>query len=156
MLQSLPLSLSISCLLPTLCLASSLICFLPLQFPDHLGAQLSFFTSPFLLKLSPLPPPLLLTFCFPLYWFLLCLPFFFLVKITRALVHPAVRRTQHFRNVTSFIVNLRLCRPGERSPPPNPPLSLLEVMKLGEEMSLQRAPNLPIIQFSKYQFLCKF
>ena len=75
---SLSLSLNLFCLLPTLCLASSLIYFLPLQFPDHLGAQLSFFTSPFLLKLSSLPPPSLLTFCFPLCWFLLCLPFFFL------------------------------------------------------------------------------
>lgn len=48
------------------------------------------------------------------------LPSFFLVKITRALVHPAVRRTQPFRNVTSFTINLPLCRPGERSPPPAP------------------------------------
>ena len=48
------------------------------------------------------------------------LPSFFWVKITRALVHPAVRRTQPFRNVTSFTINLPLCRPGERSPPPAP------------------------------------
>jgi len=139
--------LSISCLLPTLCLASSLICFLPLQFPDHLGAQLSFFTSPFLLKLSPLPPPSLLTFCFPLYWFLLCLPFFFLVKITRALVHPAVRRTQHFRNVTSFTVNLPLCRPGERSPPQPPiiPAGSDEIGR-GDESSKGTQPTNHTIQ----------
>lgn len=121
---SLSLSQSLSSsFLPTLFFASSFIHFLPSQFPDHLGAQLSFFISPFLPKLSPLPPPSLLTFCFPLSASTLLvssLPSFFSVRITRALVHPAVRRTQPFRNVTSFTINLPLCWPEEKSPAPAP------------------------------------